>query len=231
MMICSFKGEECSMVDSLNQTQEGRVYNSFYRTCCEIIETKMDDATRRNQINNLRDNLQQRVNEQYLQGLHLQDAMIDYLLIREHEEALHLPRTTVPVILLPHFQNIMHPELRAVVNRLAAFPTSTVQVNAPQLAHTSAPATPYVSIPQDAKYAILVESYNAVRDGRITDPKTIREVARRFLEIENNPETYRNFPYYAGEAALILLRRAKLYEDRYRMQKDRGNSGSLTTNG
>jgi hypothetical protein len=210
------------MVVSLNQTQQARVYNSFYRTRREIIQTQMDDATRRKKIDYSRGNLQQRVNETDLQGLHLQDAMIDYLLIREHEEALHLPRTTVPAILLPHFQNISHPELRVVVNRLSAFPAYAVPVNALKPADAIIQSTPFVAASLQARYNILIDSYNAVRDRRITYPATIREIARRFFEIENDPEANKNFSYDAGEVARILLRQAKWYEDRARLLEHRG---------
>ncbi len=201
------------MVASLNQTQQERVYKSFQRTWFWIVQTQMDGTTRRKQIDDSRGNLQQRVNEKDLRGLHLQEAMLEYLLIREHEEALYLPQTPVPVILLPHFQNISYPDLQAVVNRLAVFPASAVPVIPPQPARATAPAAPSVAASQEAKNEELIDSYNAVRAGRITHPETIRELAWRFFEIENDPETSQNFPYDAGEAARILLRRAKLYED------------------
>lgn len=169
----------------------------------------MDEPTRRKQIDDSRGNMQKRVNEIDLQGLHLQEAIIEYLRIREHEEALHLPRTSVPVILLPHFQNISHPGLRAVFNSLAVFPASAVLVNPLQPAHAAAHVAPSVVTSQEARYEALADSYNAVRDHRITRPETIRELARCFLEIENDPD----FPYDAGKAARILLQRAKLYED------------------
>jgi hypothetical protein len=208
------------MVVLLNQKQQARVYNSFYRSRREMIQTQMNDATRRKQIDYLYSNLQQHMNETDIQGLHLQEAMIDYLLIREHEEALHLPRMTVPLILLPHFQNISHPELRVVVNRLATFPAAAVPVNA--LADGAIiRSTPFVAAPLQARYNILIDSYNAVRDHRITYPETIREIARRFFEIENDPEANKYFPYDAGKAARILLRQAKLYEERVRMREQR----------
>jgi hypothetical protein len=215
-----FLREEYDMGVLLNQKQQARVYNSFYRSRREIIQTQMNDATRRKQIDYLYSSLQQHMNETDLQSLHLQEAMIDYLLIREHEEALHLSRTTVPVILLPHFQNISHPELRVVVNRLAAFPAAAVPVNALP-AHAIIRSTPFVAAPLQASYNILIDSYNAVRDHRITYPETIREIARRFFEIENDPEANKYFPYDAGKAARILLRQAKLYEERARMREQR----------
>ena len=110
----------------LDLNQQKRVYNYYHNYFNPIWnglkQPQMDETTRRKQIYDLRANLHQRLDEVDLQGLHLQDAMIDYLLIREHEEALRLPQTSVPVILLPYFQNISHSDLHAVVNRLAVFP-------------------------------------------------------------------------------------------------------------
>lgn len=197
------------MIVSLNQTQQERIYKSFHRTWYGIIQTQMDETTRRKQIDDSRDILQQRVNEIDLQGLHLQEAIIEYLRIREHEEALHFPRTYVPVILLPYFQNISYPDLQAVVNRLAVFPAFAVQVDPSQ----PGLAAPSFAASQEAQYEVLIDSYNAVRACRITHPETIRELARRFFEIENDPEANKNFPFDAGKVASILLRRAKLYED------------------
>ena len=78
------------------------------------------------------------------------------------------------------------------------------------------PAAPSVAASQEAKNEILIDSYNAVRSGRITDPETIRELARRFSEIEHDPEANKNVLFDAGKAASILLRQAKLYEDQAR---------------
>jgi len=186
------------MSGSLNQIQQKRVYNGFQHTRSWIVQTQMDETTRRKQIDDSRGILQLYVNEKDLKSLHLQVAMLEYLLIREHEEALHFSRTSVPVVLLPHFQSINYPGLQAVVNRLAVFPT---------LPAPSVPAS------QEAINEALINSYDAVRAGRITRPETIRALARRLFEIENDPEADNNIPYDAGEAARILLRQAKLYED------------------
>lgn len=58
-----------------------------------------------------------------------------------------------------------------------------------------------------------MDAYEAVRNGTITDPESIRHLAQRFLEIENNPEASHSFPFDAGRAARTLLRQAKWYED------------------
>jgi hypothetical protein len=202
------------MAVPLDLNQQKRVYNYYHNHFNPIWkgikQPQMDEPMQRSQIDDLRDKLQQRMNEVDLQGLHLQEAMIDYLLIREHEEALRLPQTSVPVILLPYFQNISHSDLQAVVNRLAVFPTSAITVNSPQPRHVATRAAPSIATSQEATYQILVDRYNAVRARRITRPESIRELARRFLEMENDPD----FPYDAGKVARILLQRARSYEDR-----------------
>jgi hypothetical protein len=216
------------MVVSLDQTQQERVYkyyyNHFYPVWNGKKQLQMDETTRRQEINKSLGNLQQYLNQKDLRGLHLQDAMIDYLVIREHEEALHLSPICVPDILRPHFQNISHQDFQKVVKRLVIFcspavpvnlpqHTSVVPVNLPQPTPTTALETPPVAVSQEALFEVLIESYNSVRAGRIKSPETIREIARRFSEIENDPEDNKDFPYDAGEAARILIQRAKLYED------------------
>lgn len=202
------------MVVLLNQIQQERVYKSFQRFWYGI--GQMDEAERRKQINDSRDVLQRRVNEIDLQGLHLQEAMIEYLQIRALEEALQLKRTPVPVILGHHFQHISYPELQAVVNRLAVFPASTVPVNNPPPARATTLSAPLDTVSWEVKIQLLKDFYEAVRNGRITHPETIREFARHFLDIENDPEASKNFPYDAGQAARNLLRQAKFYEDKAR---------------
>src|SRR5437764_13463805 len=85
----------------------------------KITQEKPDDKTRREQRDNSRTSLHKLVHQGFSNPLDLQAAMADYLQIREHEEALHLPATPVPVILIPYFQNITHPNLEVFVNRLA----------------------------------------------------------------------------------------------------------------
>ena len=135
------------MVVSLNHNQQGRVYNYFQIKLLEITSPQMDEATWRMKIDEQHDILQQRVNEEDLQGLHLQDAMIAYLLIRVLEEKLHLSQTPVPAVLLPYFQNIDHSELRKEVNRYAVFPTRAVQVNQAQPVSVSPPPGPLAPVP------------------------------------------------------------------------------------
>jgi hypothetical protein len=112
------------MPASLNETQQTRIYRSFENFLYGISQIQVDDTTRREQIEGSRKTLQQHVSTDVSQSLHVQEAMLEYLRIREHEDALHLPQTPVPVVLVPHFQNIDHPGLQAVVKRLCLFPSS-----------------------------------------------------------------------------------------------------------
>ncbi len=112
------------MPASLNYTQQARIYNNFESFLYGIKLLHIDDKRRLEQIDVSREILQHHVHAGASQGLPLQEAMLEYLVIREHEEALHLPKTPVPFLLVPHFQHIRHVELQAVVKRLGFFASS-----------------------------------------------------------------------------------------------------------
>ena len=59
---------------------------------------------------------------------------------------------------------------------------------------------------------VLAEAYNAVRDGKITDPNTIRELADRFEAVAKDPVAYSTVPYDAERAAQSLRQRAAYIE-------------------
>lgn len=207
------------MVDSLDQTQQESVYkyyhNLFPTGWKAIKQPKMDETTRRKEINASRIHLQEYLKQNDLTGDHLQNAMIDYLVIREHEDALHLPRTCVADILRPHFQNISHRDLQKVIKRLVDFCSPAVPINPPQPGPATSLETPSDSAALELMYEVLIYNYDAVRAGRIKDPEIIREIARQLFDIKYHPEAYENFPYSAnnaGEAAHHLLWIAKWYE-------------------
>jgi hypothetical protein len=50
----------------------------------------------------------------------------------------------------------------------------------------------------------LIQTYEAVRQGEVTDAETIRRIARQFEAIANNPEASASFPYHAGRLAATL---------------------------
>lgn len=59
---------------------------------------------------------------------------------------------------------------------------------------------------------VLSDAYEAVRAGQINDPATIRQIARAFLRIADDPTLSTEFPYDATAAARILLERAQVVE-------------------
>ena len=163
------------MVVSLNQNQQGRVYQNFQHLWRKITQAQMDEATWRMKIDDQRDILQQRVNEKDLQGVHLLDAMIAYLHIRVLEEGLHLSRTPVPAVLLPYFQNIDYPELRAVVNRFAVFPTLAVPVSPAQPVPASSPPAP---LDAASRQVYRKEFLKWVKERRISYDEAMEEFGR-----------------------------------------------------
>lgn len=62
---------------------------------------------------------------------------------------------------------------------------------------------------------VLSDAYEAVREGRINDPTTIRHIARAFLQVADDPSLNTAFPYDATAAARILLDRAQSVEARH----------------
>lgn len=58
----------------------------------------------------------------------------------------------------------------------------------------------------------LADAYEAVREGHVTDPETVREIARAFLRVAADPELEESFPYDAAAAAQILMDRAASLE-------------------
>lgn len=72
----------------------------------------------------------------------------------------------------------------------------------------------------------LSDTYDAVRDGHILDPATIREVANAFLRVASDADLSAAFPYDALGAARILLERATLLE-RGSDSRPRANSDFL----
>src|SRR5260370_20356557 len=72
-----------------------------------------------------------------------------------------------------------------------------------------ADATPAAAPTPDMSPEILSDAYEAVREGRIHDPDTIRGIAQAFLRVADDPELNAEFPYDAVSAAKILRERAK----------------------
>jgi hypothetical protein len=67
--------------------------------------------------------------------------------------------------------------------------------------------------PKDIKVDMLKDIYEAVRQGRITDPNTIRDLARRFEVVARDPELSQKVEFDAARAAGTLYQRAKTIEE------------------
>lgn len=77
---------------------------------------------------------------------------------------------------------------------------------------------------QAIKVDILKDTYEAVRQGRITDPNTIRDAARRFEVIARDPEWSQKVDFDAARAASTLYQRARMIEE-----STRAHAGSNAT--
>jgi hypothetical protein len=103
----------------------------------------------------------------------------------------------------------------------------------------AAPAAPSGTPPKVVKEDILVSTYNAVREGRISDPETIRMIAARFEAIASDPELSKTVSFDAERAARALRQRAELilaqqaqmqayapqYADRTELERPGGGEG------
>jgi hypothetical protein len=61
---------------------------------------------------------------------------------------------------------------------------------------------------------VLATAYEAIRDGCISDPLTIRGIAHAFAHVANHPPAASAFPYDAAAAARILWEYADRLEQR-----------------
>ncbi|MGH2479295.1 MAG: hypothetical protein ACRDHW_06540, partial [Ktedonobacteraceae bacterium] len=60
----------------------------------------------------------------------------------------------------------------------------------------------------------LVGAYNAVRQGVITDPVTILEIAQRFEQVDSDPTASKMIDFDASRAASTLRQRAQRFQER-----------------
>lgn len=75
-----------------------------------------------------------------------------------------------------------------------------------------------------AKDEALLKAYEAVRNGSITDPETIRRIAGRFDAISHDSVANHSFPFDAQRAARNLYEQARYHEDRISASAEYGYS-------
>lgn len=78
----------------------------------------------------------------------------------------------------------------------------------------SAPPPPKIPKGKALKVETLVDMYNAVRQGVITDPATILETAQRFEQLASDPEASKMLDFDAARAANTLRQRAQKFQER-----------------
>jgi SPFH domain / Band 7 family len=109
------------------------------------------------------------------------------------------------------------PSLSAQAAQQKLFTPSPTPAPAQQPQPVPATATSTSAAPAAIQVDVLTEAYDAVRSSRITDPETIRSIARRFEAVASNPEETQKFGYDAARAAQNLYRRAQLIEEQQRV--------------
>lgn len=81
----------------------------------------------------------------------------------------------------------------------------------------SQPAAPAVDLPQisnEMLESVLMKAYREVRDGKITDPSTIRHIAQQFEAVAADPEKNKHVSFDAKRAAQNLYEEAQnIYEE------------------
>jgi hypothetical protein len=71
-----------------------------------------------------------------------------------------------------------------------------------------------MAVPKPEMFNAMIELYNSVREGRVTDIKVITDLADRFEAIANHPEASQQFDYDAGRAAYNLHAQARALKAR-----------------
>jgi chromate transport protein ChrA len=128
------------------------------------------------------------------------------------------------VTLIPHLSPSVNPSWRQAPVDVGAtrggYPTASQPQQAQNIAKPvenqpapmvlqSPPVNPPAPV-SAASIEVLKDSYEAVRSGRLRDPRTIRDIAARFEALADNP----NIDVDAFKAAQILYHRAWVYEQK-----------------
>jgi SPFH domain / Band 7 family len=72
------------------------------------------------------------------------------------------------------------------------------------------PVSPPQTPPKPDVFNAMIDMYNSVREGRVTDIKVILDLAARFEAIANHPEASQQFNYDSERAAYNLYQRARV---------------------
>jgi SPFH domain / Band 7 family len=139
----------------------------------------------------------------------MRGVMVNLVHIQDITLIPHLPPPSSPP---PGMQS--RPAEVAVVDKGAArgvgpLPRS-VAVAAPAASPVPMPpASPLPLVPKPDVFEAMIDMYNSVRDGRITDVNVILDLAARFNAIASHPEISQKFDYDSARAASNLFQRAR----------------------
>jgi hypothetical protein len=138
-------------------------------------------------------------------------------------EALLTPSPLPEPVEQPQVSTQPDPNLQVTVPSSQASQPSNESIHQ-QKTHTSpkmsenSPSTaqrPQTSPPKIFKEEALIKAYQAVQDGKITDPLAIRELAANFRAVASDPQANQMVSFDAERAALNLYEQASKYEELY----------------
>ncbi len=145
------------------------------------------------------------------------------------------------IMLVPHVASVadMAAGMTNGENGSMPPPQATQQAGAGSPPSPSFTGTPYSSAAASGAAATakelksmnpaqLINAYNSVKQGTITDPTTIRKIAARFENIANHPEESQKVEFDAARAARNLYAQAQLLEDQLNQTSFDGDFDDVT---
>jgi len=205
---------ELSPVDFVAWTQ-----SVYTHSASEALAFNPAAATRWDQINNA---LTRRLQDQVAAwGVQINWVRIQDLTILPHTADTRARHSEMTMIVKPEKK----PEPEPVVKETASPPV--VPHPAPAPAPVSKEATVKAALPANkvASVETLIEAYNAVRQGNITDPATMIEIAQRFDDLSQDPVLNQTITFDAGRAASTLRDRAQKLQE-LASQRSSASAGS-----
>jgi hypothetical protein len=126
------------------------------------------------------------------------------------------------ITLIPHLSPVSSPppglqsrpaEVALVDTGAARSASPTPRPAASPVAAPKPPVSPPPPPPKPEVFNAMIDMYNSVREGRVTDIKVILDLASRFEAIASHPEASQQFNYDSGRAAYNLRQRARVLKD------------------
>lgn len=163
----------------------------------------------------------ERINEYLFQQMRDQVALwgvqIRWVRIRDVMLVPHnIPRVDVePTLQTPSVKAESEMATASVGARASATTEQRQAAPAKAPASSSSSASPQKAPSARPNEEILTQAYNAVQNGKITDPETIRGIAAQFQDIANDPTWSQMVDFDAARAARNLRDQAQRNEERF----------------